>query len=295
MPRINYQRVERLNRNQENPLRVKNSYRNRTKEEREKTILIFTPEEAVAYYSSKYPEDRWWYEEQRDVCVSSGDKVGSMIKCIGLLKIPATKLYKYGYKHRDIYDPFACIALQEGEELKDIPLSDYKCTNLGRIFNHKGKEVFVNKSRNGYFRSSVVVNSNIIHTTAQRVIAYAFGLLSLEDLEDYDLHQLDVDHINDIPTDNRIENLQILSHAENIKKRDINGAPNSGVFGAEHARSIPVVQLSKDGEFIAEWGSANLAAKTLNLSQSFLCKCLKENNRLCGGYKWMYAKDYFKK
>ena len=53
-------------------------------------------------------------------------------------------------------------------------------------------------------------------------------------------------------------------------------------------RSIPILQLTKDGEFIKEWPSAYEAQRQLGILQSNICDCLKGRNKSAGGFVWRY-------
>lgn len=54
------------------------------------------------------------------------------------------------------------------------------------------------------------------------------------------------------------------------------------------ANSKPIIQLSLDGEFIREWGSAAEAHSTGYFNYSGISKCLRGKNKTHCGYKWGY-------
>lgn len=132
-------------------------------------------------------------------------------------------------------------------------------------------------SKNGYYKEC--------GTTRQRLIWETFNGPIPEGME--------IDHISNDKSDNSLKNLQLLSHADNIKKRDLNGAPWSGLTGSKHPRSKKVVQKDKEGNIIQIWGSANSAAKAIGISQSCitLC-CLKAKGaKSAGGFIWEFYKE----
>lgn len=57
----------------------------------------------------------------------------------------------------------------------------------------------------------------------------------------------------------------------------------------ENTPSKPVIQFSKNGEFIAEYTSTREAERQTGCSQSNICNCCKGKYKTCGGYIWMYA------
>ena len=52
-------------------------------------------------------------------------------------------------------------------------------------------------------------------------------------------------------------------------------------------RSIPILQFTKDGEFIKEWPSAREAGRQLGIPS--ICACLKGHYKTSGGFVWRYA------
>ena len=52
--------------------------------------------------------------------------------------------------------------------------------------------------------------------------------------------------------------------------------------------SIPILQFTKDGEFMKEWSSACEAQRQLGISQSSICQCCKGRYNSAGGFVWRY-------
>lgn len=68
-----------------------------------------------------------------------------------------------------------------------------------------------------------------------------------------------------------------------------NGAINGKSLSRIEKLSIPILQFSKDGEFIKEWPSLNEAYRQLGIPTGSICKCLKGRYKSAGGYIWRYA------
>ena len=51
--------------------------------------------------------------------------------------------------------------------------------------------------------------------------------------------------------------------------------------------ATPVIQLTKEGEFVKEWVSAHAAAKELNLSQGNIWSVINGHRKKCGGFIWI--------
>lgn len=61
-----------------------------------------------------------------------------------------------------------------------------------------------------------------------------------------------------------------------------------------HRANIPVVQLTLQGEFIAEYKSAAEVGRINNMDRSTIVRCCKGRQKTAGGYRWMYAENYYK-
>ena len=53
-------------------------------------------------------------------------------------------------------------------------------------------------------------------------------------------------------------------------------------------RSLPILQFSKDGEFIKEWPSLIEAERQLGIARSSICGCLRYGFKHAGGFVWRY-------
>jgi hypothetical protein len=123
---------------------------------------------------------------------------------------------------------------------KDIPNYEglYQISNLGRvkslgriIINGKGKS-FVskekilkyNKSSNGYSYVVLYRKSKTKIKSIHQLVAMVFLNHTPNG------HKLVVDHINEIKTDNRLENLQIISQRENVSKLKKGTSTHTGVY-----------------------------------------------------------------
>lgn len=65
-----------------------------------------------------------------------------------------------------------------------------------------------------------------------------------------------------------------------------------GLCSKDIPTSKKIVQLSKDGFFVAYWDSIKDAGISLGISKGHICKCCKGKRNHTGGFKWMYATDY---
>ena len=152
-----------------------------------------------------------------------------------------------------------------------------------------------NLEKDGYRRISIDGR----HAVAARVVYEVF----VERIPD----GMEIDHINTVRDDNRVENLRVVTHRDNLlnpltrpRRRAAcakNGAKGASAqpratllsnlsMGAE-ARKRPVVATRGDESTV--YSSAVEAAKALGLTQQAICHALKGRTRLCGGFTWMYC------
>jgi len=89
---------------------------------------------------------------------------------------------------------------------------------------------------------------------------------------------------------------RIMSEEEknNVRKRITKEFYEAGVKFAAQVNKIPVVQLTKTGEFIKTWNSASDAAKTLfdGNGISLIRSCCKGIRKSAKGFAWKNYKDY---
>lgn len=67
---------------------------------------------------------------------------------------------------------------------------------------------------------------------------------------------------------------------------------DESIYKIRLAKGVPVVQLDKDGNFIAEYICATEASEHTNATSVGIGKCCKGKQNLSGGYKWKYKTDW---
>lgn len=98
---------------------------------------------------------------------------------------------------------------------------------------------------------------------------------------------LTVNHINHIKDDNRLENLEWLTNAENVKEAYSAGL-HKGKHKGSHWNERPVVCI-ETGE---EYPSGAAAAQALGLaSKGKVGEACKNKNKTCGGFHWRYKDE----
>lgn len=68
--------------------------------------------------------------------------------------------------------------------------------------------------------------------------------------------------------------------------------PFFGKRGKLHHASVPVLQFTKEGEFVKEWESIGEAHRNLGLDKSGIIRCCNHQVLTCGGFVWIKKEEY---
>ena len=177
----------------------------------------------------------------------------------------------------------------EKEIWKDIPNYEglYQASNLGRV---KSLERF-RKGKNGSLAS---VKERILKPGIIRKGYYIIGLTKQSILKTYLVHRLvfeafngpipegyEINHINEKKFDNRLENLNLMTHRENVNY-------GTGIERSVKKRANGVLQFTLEDILIKEYPSTKQVERELGFGQGNIVNCCKGKLKQAYGYIWRY-------
>lgn len=131
-------------------------------------------------------------------------------------------------------------------------------------------------TRNGYLMVVLCVNKKQKAFNIHRLVANTF----IPNIE----MKSQVNHINGIKTDNRVENLEWVMPKENTNKAYEIGLKKTG----KHLYNTRwIYQFDLNMNFIKKWESMAQASKELKISQGDISKCCNGKRNSCGNYIWL--------
>lgn len=159
----------------------------------------------------------------------------------------------------------------------------YQVSNLGNVkrkqTNKLLKTLKHGKKENEYLMIALSNNGKEKMFYIHRLVAQAFI--------DNPNNLPQVNHINGIKSDNRVENLEWCTNGEN----QIHAIKNNlkiPARGLQCGNTRKVGQYSKSGNLIKKWEYIKLASMELNILSSNIINCCKNKIPSAGGYKWKY-------
>lgn len=163
------------------------------------------------------------------------------------------------------------------EEWKDLPkellLSKYQVSNLGRIKNKRTQYILTQKPR----KDGYISNNLFLDNSTQKSI-YTHVLIAKTFIQNHE-NKLTVNHINIKRNDNRVINLEWATHSEQSYKENRNMYKTSG-------KSINQYDLK--GNFIKTWDKAIDVELELKINRKNISKVLKGERKKSGGFIWKY-------
>lgn len=153
----------------------------------------------------------------------------------------------------------------------------FKIGSRGTVLSRYGRTLSQHPDRSGYLRVAVIAPGFGHGKTVHRLVAETF-IPNPQDLPD-------VNHVNHDKTDNRVENLEWVSHKENMRKaREFHGnwsvgAPRKAVVATPADGQGPAQDWPSVRAWALSTGNANKAAN--------VCKAIR-TKRAAYGFYWQF-------
>ena len=144
-----------------------------------------------------------------------------------------------------------------------------------KYWNKSVREYVKQTEHNGYLVVGLCSKQYRVH----RLVAQAFI--------DNPNNKPQVNHINGIKTDNRVENLEWVTPSENIRHSWKNGLSYKR-FGKHNDKTKPIYQYDLQGNLLKIWENPNDIEKELGIKKGSIQKAISKNYNQSFGYKWSY-------
>lgn len=171
----------------------------------------------------------------------------------------------------------------------------YQASNLGRIksidrvvrygrYNTNLTAVKIGKLRKqhiiqGYHRVTLFNNGKPKSLYVHRLVWSAFNGKIPDGME--------VNHINEVKTDNRLENLNLMSRNENINYGTRNERVSAKMTNGKLSKKVS--QYDLNGNYIKEWESVAEVQRKSRYLQSGISACCRGEQKTAYGYIWKYT------
>lgn len=165
------------------------------------------------------------------------------------------------------------------ESYEDI----YQISNLGNVkrkyANGKTKIIKPYLNKCGYFYVCLCKYNKKKLFRVHKLVALAFiGNIP---------KNMEVNHINGIKTDNRVENLEYVSRGYNLLHAYENGLEKRQYNNAKKSKSVNQYDLNNN--FIKTWESVNEIQRQLKYCKQNISQCCNKKINTAYGYRWTFA------
>lgn len=177
------------------------------------------------------------------------------------------------------------------EEWRNIEgYTDYMVSNLGRIkslnYNHTGNEIILKSRKNkyGYLQIGLCKDGKQKNYKIHRLVAQAF----IPNPE----NKKEVDHINTIRDDNRVENLRWSTRAENINNNLSKIKYSNCRLSFKNHKAKSILQLDKNMELIRKWDCSMDIERELGFKHQNISSVCLGKREISFGFKWVFETEY---
>lgn len=155
-------------------------------------------------------------------------------------------------------------------------ITDYSVSEIGEVRKDTNNYILKQSSAQDYKFVTLLILGHQKRMRVHRLVAEAF--ITNPDNKPY------VNHIDGNRSNNKVENLEWVTPAENSQH-----AVAAGLWSKRRAR--PVIQYNLDGIQMATFESASEAARQTGGSQSKITMCCRRQRDSANDYQWRYLDD----
>lgn len=161
----------------------------------------------------------------------------------------------------------------------------YQVSNMGRVKGLRKNKILHQLQRgHGYltvdlYKDGVPRKKESVH----RLVATAF-------IPNPD-GKREVNHIDENKQNNMATNLEWVTRSENMTRGTVQERLNKSRING--VKSIPILQFTRSGEFVAEYPSLAEAHRQTGFAQANICRCAQGSPQYTHayGYIWRYANE----
>lgn len=160
----------------------------------------------------------------------------------------------------------------------------YQVSNKGNVRSlySGGKAVAQLMAPRGYLTVHLSMGGKAKRALVHRLVALAF-------IPNFDKSKNQVNHKNEIKTDNRAENLEWCDQQyNNCYGTRIERASQTNIKNGK--KSKPLYQINFCGNIVKKWNSAKEVQRSTSYSQAAISRCCNGKQKSAYGYIWRYAK-----
>lgn len=151
----------------------------------------------------------------------------------------------------------------------------------------KGRQMKTCKNNSGYHCITLKNNGNSKTLTVHRLVATHF----IPNPNHYE----DVNHNDECKGNNLVNNLMWMSHKDNINYGDRNKKASEKLKGTRTLSGNGNASKVINMDTLKEFNTILEASYHYNIPKTGISNCCRNKAKTCGGYEWMYYKDYLNK
>lgn len=160
----------------------------------------------------------------------------------------------------------------------------YEVSNLGNVRSAYGNILKFQNIARGY--SGVTLSCRKNNKKKLRYVHQLVAEAFLGNPEN--LH--DINHKNEIKTDNRVENLEYCDRKYNVNYGTAIERKRQKMYENTKQRFPDVLQYDLEGNLLSVYSNAGEASRLTGMSQFSICRCCRGERRRYGNYVWKYKK-----